>query len=210
MSYEFVRPPIHARRLRTLENEKLVVRVPRKGTYVTNMSLDDCIQLFEMRKVIEVTAIQNIFKNENLDATIKGMERALAKASNQFSSEISNNADLLEQFRVLGEFHFAIVNSSGNDWLIHLNNTISSCLSRYQFLYLRLEGSMNLSITDHTEIVNNFYEGDLAKVIYSATSHVDHVVYRVKKQMIQDVKCNPTALPHEKNLSFQTNEFNPA
>ena len=43
---------------RVLESEHLVICVPRKGTYVSEMSIEDLQQLYQAREMIECYAIE--------------------------------------------------------------------------------------------------------------------------------------------------------
>ena len=52
-SLSISRPPIREA-LRTLENEHLVVSIPRKGTYVRELSLADLRDLYQVREMIDV------------------------------------------------------------------------------------------------------------------------------------------------------------
>jgi DNA-binding GntR family transcriptional regulator len=51
------RPPLREA-FRILENEHLVVSFPRKGSYVTEMSINDCQEIFEAREMLECYAIE--------------------------------------------------------------------------------------------------------------------------------------------------------
>lgn len=177
------RPPIREA-LRSLENEKLVERIPRRGTFVTPLSWDDCQQLFEIRKLIERTAIELIFIHERVDDALDGIERALNIAEQYQLPEIPTSEDLLQFYRIFGEFHHEIIKAAGNNWLLHLNQTIKSALARYQMLYLKAEGARNLSILGHSEMVKQIREGNSEKAIEALYDHVNQVVDLVKKHLV--------------------------
>ena len=42
---------------RLLENEHLVMSIPRKGCYVRELSLEDCQEIFQVREMIECFAV---------------------------------------------------------------------------------------------------------------------------------------------------------
>ena len=50
------RPPLREA-FRYLENENLVIRIPRRGCYVTEVSMEDCLQIFDARQMIECYAV---------------------------------------------------------------------------------------------------------------------------------------------------------
>src|SRR5258707_6668439 len=43
--------------LRTLENEHLVVRYPRRGTFVTHFELRDAEEIYSLREALEMVAL---------------------------------------------------------------------------------------------------------------------------------------------------------
>jgi DNA-binding GntR family transcriptional regulator len=176
------RPPIREA-LRTLENEKLVLRIPRKGTFVTPLSREDCDQLFEMRRLIEHKAIEMIFIQERVDKALIGIKRALKLAKDYQHPQNPTNEDLLMFFRIFREFHSEIIKASGNNWLVHLNQTIKAALARYQMLYLKDQGSWTISINDHYEIIKYIQEGDPENAIKSLNVHVDNVTNLVKPHL---------------------------
>jgi len=49
--------PILREVLRTLESERLVDIIPRKGSYVSTISLEDFIELYDIREMIECKAV---------------------------------------------------------------------------------------------------------------------------------------------------------
>ena len=51
------RPPLREA-FRVLENEHLITSISRKGSYITEMSIDDCQEIFEAREMVECFAIE--------------------------------------------------------------------------------------------------------------------------------------------------------
>ena len=60
--------PILREVLRTLESERLVNIIPRKGSYVSTISLEDFIELYEIREMIECKAV-DLFRRKKIKAT---------------------------------------------------------------------------------------------------------------------------------------------
>ena len=58
------RPPLREA-FRILENENLVLSIPRKGCYVTQVSMEDCRHIYEAREMIECHAIE-LLKAQNV------------------------------------------------------------------------------------------------------------------------------------------------
>ena len=73
------RPPIREA-FRILENEHLLVSVPRKGTYVTDVSIADLTELFQTREMIEIYSIDLLKAIESPD--LSEVETAVEEALN--------------------------------------------------------------------------------------------------------------------------------
>jgi len=58
------RPPIREA-FRILENEHLVVNIPRKATYVSDISIEDLQEVYQAREMLECYAI-DLLKDKNI------------------------------------------------------------------------------------------------------------------------------------------------
>ena len=97
------RPPIREA-LRMLENDHLAVNIARKGTYVTDLSIKDFVEVFQTREMIESYAIF-LLKTSNI--------RNLPKVTLAFNRALHismpvNSVDpeqLLNCIKVFSDFH---------------------------------------------------------------------------------------------------------
>ena len=67
--------------IRILEQEGLVVMIPRRGTYVADMSLKDVTEVFELRSILEELAAElaaERITNEEIEALIARRRQARA------------------------------------------------------------------------------------------------------------------------------------
>jgi len=132
------RPPIREA-LRTLENERLVVSVPRKGTYVGKLSIKDLRDLYQVRKMVECYAIE-LLKKKN----IRKLPEVTSSLKTSSSLPIPKSDDMEQRLTYLTasyDFHVKLVESSGNELLTYWNNSMCSpfeSLSVYIFLCVRL------------------------------------------------------------------------
>jgi DNA-binding GntR family transcriptional regulator len=150
------RPPLREA-FRVLENEKLVQSTPRKGCFVTEVSLQECRQIFEVREMIESYVIK-LLKTKNI-RKLPNAESALASASgfwkpsaHQYEEETRTNP--------FPDFHIALVNSSGNHWVTHFFNSIASNLARYQFMCTYVPGVPDQAYEEHKQILDFIKRGD--------------------------------------------------
>jgi len=136
---------------RLLENENLVVSIPRKGCYVRELSLKDCEQIFQAREMLECFAV-NLLKTKGINELpllVKDLEITA-------TLEIPNDSDPLTKYeycKKLLNFHTKLIESSENERLIQFFQSIFSSLARYRLIYEPLVGLAIQSYKDHEEFI---------------------------------------------------------
>jgi len=126
------RPPLREG-FRILENEHLIINLPRRGCYVTEVSMEDCHQIYQARELIESGAI-DCFKANNireLPEVASAFELA-AQRSATFSND--SRTEVTEYHNPFPFFHINLIASTKNNWLIRFYNKITPTLARYQFM----------------------------------------------------------------------------
>ena len=176
------RPPLREA-FRTLEQEKLVVSIPRRGVHVAEISIMDCEQVFHAREMIEHSAIDIIKKLTTHNLLI--MKRSLEHAR-EFSLPTSmRSREMLDYFRVMADFHVKLVEASENNWLIHFYKMISPSLARYQIMYLLTADNRDASMTDHNQILEFLMKGSSEDAKQVLTSHIGRIVNLYREQHTQ-------------------------
>lgn len=173
--------PILREVLRTLESEYLVDNIPRKGSYVSNMSLEDFLEIYDIREMIECKAV-DLLKSKKitvpplLSEAIKGESR-LRVPSSGASAE-----DYYEFFEKGLEFHLMLVNASGNRRLSQYYRGIQHNLLRYHVIL----GSKNLErqvVVDHGDIAESLVKGHYGKAKKILRSHIKEHAQIIMKNM---------------------------
>ena len=176
------RPPLREA-LRILEKDRMVVNVPRKGTYVAELSVNDFEELSQVREMIECYAI-HLFKASNIKNLPK-VTSALNKAlSLPIPSGSLNPEQLLNRIRVFLDFHTSLVESSGNSRLAHIYHSISFNLARYQFIYFHIDGTAQHSLDDHKRILEFIRNGDYDQAEEELRKHIHFAVELVKNSIL--------------------------
>lgn len=100
--------------LKQLENEGLVVNIPRKGTFVRRLNKEDFKQIYELRAYLESLAIrlaiEKLDENSELISTLKSIVKQMGEVARE--ENIAEIADLDL------EFHRGICESSKNQYLV--------------------------------------------------------------------------------------------
>ena len=116
-----------------MENEQLVVNIPRRGTKVTKISMEDLQEIYQAREMLECYAI-DILKTKN----IRDLPDVTASVKSTLSLPMpsqDNKEEVFAHLKAFVDFHIKLIGSTGNSWVVHFYNSISSHLARYQFVY---------------------------------------------------------------------------
>jgi DNA-binding GntR family transcriptional regulator len=176
------RPPIREA-LRILENEHLVINVPRKGTNVTKISIEDLRDIYQAREMLECYAI-DILKTKNL--RISPTVIAAVESSSRLSIPSQNDKEAVFNYlKAFVDFHIKLIGSAGNNWVIHFYNSISSHLARYQFIYLYIPGSGRRSIEEHNQIIEFITNGNYEEAKTFMREHINYTFEFLRKKILE-------------------------
>ncbi|MBW2002542.1 MAG: GntR family transcriptional regulator [Deltaproteobacteria bacterium] len=159
---------------RILERDGLITTLPRKGSYITDISLKDLEELFEIRKILECYALDCIKKKANkspdkIKSMIEELEKNLLKKHDPFS--------------VISGFHYSLVEFSNNSRLIELYKILAVSLRRYWLIYHSKKGQQDISLEHHQGIVNILKKGDYTGTKTLLKKHIHYVKGVVEKKV---------------------------
>lgn len=152
MKFNISRPPLREA-FRILEEEHMIVSAPRRGCYVSEISLEDLEQVYQARMMIEFYAF-DILKEKNIK-NFSQINEAFIAVSNLDLSRLPNadSKERLKYLRMLADFHTKLVESTQNHLLIHFHKTITYKLAQYQYLIPYSRDSFNRSQDHHRQIM---------------------------------------------------------
>ena len=140
--------------IRTLVETGVLETRPRKGSFVRVLSVKQLLDLFQVAAELEGMACRLAalsLTKENVEA----IERGLAKCTQ--AAEVQNNA---EYAMANLDFHTAIHNASGNDWLIEQLRQLQINLNSYRTMPYEIRGRLNKSTDEHKIICDAILSGD--------------------------------------------------
>jgi DNA-binding GntR family transcriptional regulator len=174
------RPPLREA-LRILEKEHLVVSTPRKGTVVSEISIEDLREVYQVREMIECYAIDligmKIFKD------LRKIESVLSKASDLPAPANDDPKELLQHLIVFADYHVKLIESTGNRRLVDFYRTIDLNLKRYQFMNLAIPGSEAKALEDHREILQLLKKNAYEKAKKIMRSHINLSLKSLEKKI---------------------------
>ncbi len=179
---EISRPPIREA-LRILENEHLVINSPRKGTNVTEISIEDLQNIYQAREMLECYAI-DILKAKNI-RILPNVIASVESASGLSIPSQDNREEVFTYLKAFVDFHIKLIASSGNNWVIHFYNSISSHLARYQFIYLYIPGSGRRSAEEHNQILDFIKTGNYGKAKKFMREHINYTFEFLRKKILE-------------------------
>ena len=159
---------------RILEIDGLITTLPRKGSYITDISLKDLEELFEIRKILECYALDCIKKRakkspEKIQPMIEELDKNLLKKHDPFS--------------VISGFHYNLVELSNNSRLIELYKILSVSLRRYWLIYHSKNEQKDISLEHHRGIIYSLKKGDYPGTEILLKKHIRYVKGVVRKQV---------------------------
>ncbi|WP_338702646.1 GntR family transcriptional regulator [Streptomyces sp. Q6] len=158
--------------LQALERSGLVRIRPKQGTYVTELSVSELAERFEVMAELEGMAARLSARRIERDA-LDALDRALQECE---THALAGDADLY--YYANAQFHGIVYDSCGNDYLGQQAHALKRVLQPYRRLQLRVPDRMRRSLAEHREIAGAVARGDAETAENAAR---DHVLVQVKE-----------------------------
>ena len=172
--YGVSRPPLREA-LRRLENENLIISIPRRGSFVAELSRADCLQIYRARIMIECGALDIIKENGGCDTEVLG--RVLAEEKRLTRSRAgAAKRDPHGDYLIMSKFHNALVEICGNSWLIHFHRQLRPTMGRYQIMYLMIPGQSMHSLEEHDEVFDLLCRQQYDDAQKSLRTHIERTL----------------------------------
>lgn len=158
--------------LQALERSGLVQIRPKQGTYVTELSITELAERFEVMAELEGMAARlsaRHIERPSLDE----LERALLECERYAST-----SDADGYYYANARFHGIIYDASGNEYLRQQAHALKRVLQPYRRLQLRVPDRMRRSLSEHRAIADAISKGDAEAAENAAR---DHVLVQVKE-----------------------------
>ncbi|MBI2371646.1 MAG: GntR family transcriptional regulator [Deltaproteobacteria bacterium] len=137
--------------LRRLASEGLVESIPRRGSFVSRLTMTDVKEIFQIREALEGMAARLAalgVREDELRATRARLEKAF------------ESRDPDELFEAGREFHHWIIVNSRNERLIRLLAALRSQIDRVFFLGTTLSGQMERSFSEYEALIRALEQRD--------------------------------------------------
>ena len=161
------RPPIREA-FKALETEGLVVRKPRRGVFVSEMSAKDVWEAYTLKAALYEMAAElamdtiSATQISDLDAVVQQMEECLKMDS----------VDLLQYQDYHQNFHSEIMIISGHDRLKKISVSIHNQIGRFSYRSLQNKSHLQSSVRYHRRIINAIKAKDKTRACRLMKEHV--------------------------------------
>jgi len=164
--------------IRKLELEGFVAMLPRKGAYVSGISLKDIVDVFEIRAALEALAA-GLAAERITEEELDQMERYLLKAS-----EASDEDNLSAFVAVDTGFHELIYKASRNQRLFQIVTLLQEQVQRFRTVSLSQPGRFKDAIEEHRQIIEAISERNVELAQSLAKEHIENA----EQSMLQSLK----------------------
>ena len=162
--------------IRKLEQEGLVVNIPRRGAYVAEITKKDLSDVLEVRSALEELAVELACRRISPEELAE-----LKTACARFIDAIGQN-DLEQSARQDIAFHDVIYKASRNDRLIQMATNLRMQMYRYRIEYLKDESAHPVLIHEHRALIDCIERKDIPGAKNVMRSHIENQANAVSKK----------------------------
>ncbi len=163
--------------LQKLASEGLVEIIPRRGTFVTELTARDVAELFDIRLMIELYAAEFILKAGKADQFLANVKEMMAGMEQAI---IHNNYGDYETFIARDrDLHLALVRLTENQHLVKIYRDMNVHMHVARAHYMKSVENARQAQREHEAIVGAFRNAALDEVREALRTHIGNVQARL-------------------------------
>ncbi|MBP2629681.1 MAG: transcriptional regulator, GntR family [Firmicutes bacterium] len=153
--------------IRKLELEGYVIMMPRRGTYVANLSIRDVNEVFEIRTTLDSLA-SGLAAERITDEELERLERLLVLIGEYIEQ---NDMDKIVETDM--EFHDILYQASRNARLVGIIYNLREQLTRFRSTSMSYPGRLKETLEEHIRIVEAIAQGNVELAQKAAEEHME-------------------------------------
>lgn len=153
--------------IRKLELEGYVIMMPRRGTYVANLSIRDINEVFEIRTALDSLA-SGLAAERITDEELERLQRLLVHIS-----EYIEENDMEKIVAADTEFHDILYQASRNTRLVGIIVNLREQMTRFRSMSMGFPGRLRETLAEHKKIVDAIAQGDVKEAQQAAEYHME-------------------------------------
>ena len=166
--------------VRELEAEGFVVMIPRRGTYVADISLKDISQVFEIRTALEELAA-GLAAERITEEELEELERLLVEIGDYIE-----NGEIDRIIETDIKFHQILYTASRNSRLSEIINNLREMLTRFRSVSLHYPGRLQDTWQEHRDLVEAIAEHNATRARKIAVRHMENSEQTLLKGIAED------------------------
>ncbi len=153
--------------IRKLEQEGYVIMMPRRGTYVSDISTNDVKEIFEIRSALESLAVGLAARRIEPDE-LETLQNLLIEIEGYIKK---NDIEKIVETDI--KFHGLLYQVSRNERLVNIINNLKEQLARFRTLSMSYPGRLQETLEEHSEMVEAIANGDVSAARDAAEHHME-------------------------------------
>lgn len=163
--------------IRKLELEGYVIMMPRRGTYVANLSIRDVNEVFEIRTTLDSLAC-GLAAERITDEELEHLQRLLVAIGGYIED---NDMDKIVETDM--EFHDLLYQASRNSRLIGIIFNLCEQLTRFRSTSMSYPGRLQATHEEHCRIVEAIAQGNVQEAQAAAEHHMEQAEHTLLASM---------------------------
>ena len=168
--------------IRKLELEGFVVMIPRRGTYVADISIKDITEIYEVRTILEVLAAGL--------AAERITEEELATL-NGYLLEIGQHVANMDMDKIVAvdtAFHDVLYTASRNERLRSIINNLREQLTGIRGRSMSYRGRLIETMDEHRNLVDAIAARDVERAQHAARVHIENAEHTLMRSLSEHTK----------------------
>lgn len=167
--------------IKQLQRETLAIADNNGAIRVTTISVVDAEQLYDCRLALEVLAVTEVCKQATA-AQIQNIELWVKKAE-ELSEQALTKDKISQMLEIDYQFHLAIVEASGNKWLVYLLDRVFDKMKLLRLQTTQYNPRVLEIRTEHRQVYDAISERNTKKASDLISQHLRASKERVAKEL---------------------------
>lgn len=165
--------------IRKLELEGFVVMIPRRGTYVADISIKDITEVYEIRTALESLAA-GLAAERISDEELEEMQRLLVEIGQYVEAE-NEEEHMDEIVRIDSSFHDILYQASRNERLVNIISNLREQITTLRGRSMHYPGRLKDTLSEHKVIVDMLAQRDAEKAQQVVREHLENAEHTLLK-----------------------------
>lgn len=154
--------------IRKLELEGIVVMIPRRGTYVSDISIKDVTEIYEIRLSLDMLAASLAAERIN-DDELEEMNRQLIMTANYAAQR-----DVEHLVECDSVFHDVLYRAARNERLVTIINNLRDQLTNLRGRSMAQPGRLTDTLQEHRNLLDAIANRDPEQAALAARVHIEN------------------------------------